>query len=244
MQAVLYHHGAPHARGLLKLESRERAARLKLPAAAREQLTIALSMIDAIDLQLAPFDLALRAYARKQPGCRTLTDEIYGTGELTSVTILPELGDTRHRRLTTSEDRSMTPAASRPPVGITAMHRTAVAQAMHPGIMACSPTAQIEEVAQIMTGGRVDCVTVVDHASDHSPVVSGVVSDIDLLMWATGGDTHLPTGVRRNPLGAGRGPSPRQHGEENAKLVDSVRQLRAALEALTRGNGELQRKLL
>jgi transposase len=95
MQAVLYHHGAPHARGLLKLENRERVAALKLPDAAREQLTVALSMIDAIDLQLAPFDAALRAYARKQPGCRTLIDEIYGIGELTSITILPELGDTR-----------------------------------------------------------------------------------------------------------------------------------------------------
>ena len=52
-------------------------------------------MIDAIDLQLAPFDLSLRAYARKQTGCRTLTEEIYGIGELTSVTILAELGDTR-----------------------------------------------------------------------------------------------------------------------------------------------------
>jgi transposase len=33
--------------------------------------------------------------ARKQPGCRTLIDEIYGIGELTSVTILAELGDAR-----------------------------------------------------------------------------------------------------------------------------------------------------
>ena len=95
MQAVLFHHGAPHARGLLKLANRERVAALKLPAAAREQLTIALHMIDAIDVQLSPFDLSLREYARKQPGCRTLTDEIYGIGELTSVTILAELGDTR-----------------------------------------------------------------------------------------------------------------------------------------------------
>jgi transposase len=95
MQAVLFHHGAPHARGLLKLANRERVAALKLPAAAREQLTIALHMIDAIDVQLGPFDLSLREYARKQPGCRTLTDEIYGIGELTAVTILAELGDTR-----------------------------------------------------------------------------------------------------------------------------------------------------
>ena len=31
----------------------------------------------------------------QQPGCRTLIDEIYGIGPLTSVTILAELGDTR-----------------------------------------------------------------------------------------------------------------------------------------------------
>ena len=95
MQAVLFHHGAPHSRGLLKLENRERVAALKLPAAAREQLTIALQMIDAIDLQLGPFDLSLREYARKQVGCHALSDEIYGIGELTAVTILAELGDTR-----------------------------------------------------------------------------------------------------------------------------------------------------
>jgi len=52
-------------------------------------------MIDAIELQLGPLDLDLRAYARKQPGCRALTEQIYGIGPLTSVTILAELGDTR-----------------------------------------------------------------------------------------------------------------------------------------------------
>jgi transposase len=38
MQAVLYHHGVPQARGLLKLEQRDRIAALALPAAAHEQL--------------------------------------------------------------------------------------------------------------------------------------------------------------------------------------------------------------
>jgi transposase len=95
MQAVLFHHGCPHSRKLLTLANRERIAALKLPAAACEQLTIALQMIDAIDLQLGPFDLSLRAYARQQTGCRTPIDQIYGIGELTSVTILAELGDTR-----------------------------------------------------------------------------------------------------------------------------------------------------
>jgi transposase len=95
MHAVLYHHGCPQTRKLLTLENREWIAALKLPAAAREQLTIALEMIDALDIQLGPFDLSLREYARKQTGCRTLIEKIYGVGELTSVTILAELGETR-----------------------------------------------------------------------------------------------------------------------------------------------------
>jgi transposase len=68
---------------------------LTLPGAAREQLTIALEMIDAIEVQIGPVDLALRAYARQHPGCRALIDQIYGIGPLTSVAIIAELGDTR-----------------------------------------------------------------------------------------------------------------------------------------------------
>ena len=95
MHAVLYHHGCPNTRKLLTLANREWIAGLTLPAAAREQLAIALEMIDAIEIQLGPVDLALRGYARQQLGCRTLIDQIYGIGELTSVTILAELGDPR-----------------------------------------------------------------------------------------------------------------------------------------------------
>jgi transposase len=95
MQAVLYHHGCPQQRNLLTREKRAWLASLELPAAAREQLTIALCMIDVIDTQLVPFDQDLRAWARQQTGCRALIDQLYGVGELTSVTILAELGDTR-----------------------------------------------------------------------------------------------------------------------------------------------------
>ena len=92
---MLYHHGFPQQRNLLTLEKRAWIAGLKLPAAAREQLTISLQIIDALDLQLVPFDHELRAYARKQIGCRALIDQIYGIGELTAITILAELGDPR-----------------------------------------------------------------------------------------------------------------------------------------------------
>ena len=95
MQAVLYHHGFPQQRNLLTLERREWIAGLTLPAAAREQLTVSLQIIDAIDTQLVPFDRDLCAYARKQPGCRAMIDQVYGIGALTGVTILAELGDTR-----------------------------------------------------------------------------------------------------------------------------------------------------
>ena len=95
MHAVLYHHGLRQQRNLLTLERRNWLASLKLPAAAREQLQISLEMIDAIDLQLVPFDDQLRAYSRRQAGCRALISGIYGVGELTGVTILAELGEAR-----------------------------------------------------------------------------------------------------------------------------------------------------
>jgi transposase len=95
IQAVLYHHGFPQRRGLLTLEQRRWLTALKLSSAARQQIDVALEMIDALDIQLAPFDLQLRSYARKQTGCRALIDAPYGVGELTAVTILAELGDAR-----------------------------------------------------------------------------------------------------------------------------------------------------
>jgi transposase len=102
IQAVLYHHGIPQRRGLLSLERREWLAGLKLPSAACEQIQVGLEVIDALDIQLAPFDLKLRAYARRQAGCRALIEALYGVGELTGVTILAELGDAR--RFASSRD--------------------------------------------------------------------------------------------------------------------------------------------
>jgi transposase len=95
IHSVLYHHGVPQRRNLLTVEKRDWLAELKLPAAAREQIDVALAIIDALDIQLAPLDRELRGYASKQAGCRALVDAIYGIGGLTSVTILAELGDAR-----------------------------------------------------------------------------------------------------------------------------------------------------
>jgi transposase len=94
IQAVLYHHGCPQRRDLMTGEGRQWLAAQQLPVTAREQVTVALSVIDALDCQLAPLTKELRSYARRQPGCRALMGH-FGVGEVTAVTILAELGDAR-----------------------------------------------------------------------------------------------------------------------------------------------------
>jgi transposase len=94
IQAVLYHHGLPQRRDLLTRENRAWVEQAALPETAREQVTVALAMIDALDVPIAPIDRELRAYARRQAGCRALMGH-YGIGCLTAVTILAELGDCR-----------------------------------------------------------------------------------------------------------------------------------------------------
>jgi len=95
IQAVLYHHGCPQRRQLMKGDGRDWLASLALPAVARQQLTVSLQMTDSLDVLLAPLTKELRDYARRQTGCRALSDSYYGIGELCAVTILAELGDCR-----------------------------------------------------------------------------------------------------------------------------------------------------
>jgi transposase len=92
IQAILYHHGCPQRRALMTGDGREWLTSQPLPGAAREQVTVALAMIDGIDRQMAPLDKDLRAYARRQAGCQALMAH-YGIGPLVAVTILAELGD-------------------------------------------------------------------------------------------------------------------------------------------------------
>lgn len=94
IQAQLYHHGVSRRRQLLTAERRDWLEQLELPDAARRQIEVALTLIDAVDGQLRPLDRELRALARRQPGCRALMAQ-YGVGEITSVAILAELGDCR-----------------------------------------------------------------------------------------------------------------------------------------------------
>jgi transposase len=101
IQAVLYHHGCPQRGNILTNDGRAWLAAQPLSAAAHEQITIALSVIDALEVQISPLEKELRTFARRQAGCKTLMTQ-FGVGELTAVTILAELGDAR--RFSSSRD--------------------------------------------------------------------------------------------------------------------------------------------
>ena len=92
IQSVLCHHGCPRRGDLINRGGLTWLATLPLPGCAREQVTVALAMIDALERQLAPLDKELYRYACRQPGCKALMRH-YGIGKLTSATILAELGD-------------------------------------------------------------------------------------------------------------------------------------------------------
>jgi transposase len=94
IHAQLFHNGYPQERNLLAKDRRAHLERLELPPSARKMVDHALSMIDHINEELAPIEEELRSYARRQAGWRALMGH-YGIGELTSVAILSELGDSR-----------------------------------------------------------------------------------------------------------------------------------------------------
>ncbi len=94
IHAQLFHQGFPQERNLLAKERRSRLEGLELPEAARKTIELALRMIEHINEELKPIEDELRSFARRQAGCKALMGH-YGIGELTSVAILAELGDTR-----------------------------------------------------------------------------------------------------------------------------------------------------
>jgi CBS domain-containing protein len=54
---------------------------------------------------------------------------------------------------------------------------------MTPGIVRCSPSASLREVAALMTERRIHCVVVADERDESS--MWGVISDLDLVAAAT-----------------------------------------------------------
>ena len=94
IHAQLFHNGHPQERNLLAADRRSPLEKLELPEAARKVVDLSLAMIEHINEELEPIEAELKAYARSQAGCRALMEH-YGVGELISVAMLAELGDTR-----------------------------------------------------------------------------------------------------------------------------------------------------
>jgi transposase len=102
IHAQLFHQGMPAGLRLRTQAGREALRRAELSPAGRELVALGLRMVDALDLELAPLDRELRAFARRQPGCRALMERLYGVGPVTATAILAELGDAG--RFSSSDD--------------------------------------------------------------------------------------------------------------------------------------------
>jgi transposase len=94
IHAQLFHNGYPQISNLDSMEGCAHLEDMELPAAARKVVDLSLAMMEHINEELGPIEKELRAYARSQAGCKALMAH-YGVGELTSVALLSELGDTR-----------------------------------------------------------------------------------------------------------------------------------------------------
>ena len=93
IRATLYHHGISGSpEHLSSLAGREFLAEQVLPIDVTERITIALEMIDLLEIQIARIETEIRKLARRQAGCKALMT-LYGMGELTSLITLTELGD-------------------------------------------------------------------------------------------------------------------------------------------------------
>jgi transposase len=98
LQAQLFHQGVPAEIRLRTSEGRAALAAAGLSPAGGQLVALGLRMLDALDRELQPLDRRLRAFARRQPGCRALIARLYGVGALLAPAILAELGDCRRFR--------------------------------------------------------------------------------------------------------------------------------------------------
>jgi transposase len=114
IHAVLFHHGVKLTVARLDgRDARDRLIALDLTPSARQQIEVALAMVEHVNAQLTPLDRELKAFARQQPGCRALMRH-YGIGPQVACAILAELGDARRFSSSpcTSPTRSAAPATS------------------------------------------------------------------------------------------------------------------------------------
>jgi transposase len=98
LQAQLFHQGVPPGLKPRTIDGRGELAALDLSPAGRELVELCTRMLDQLDRELVPIDHTLADFARRQPGCRALTAQLYGVGAVTATAILAELGDARRFR--------------------------------------------------------------------------------------------------------------------------------------------------
>jgi len=99
IHATLFHHGVPSQAGRLS-DPRARALLehgqdIGLSPAGAQAVAVALRRIDDLDAEITPVRRQIAAFARRQPGCRALQDELYGVGTLVAAIIWAFLGDAR-----------------------------------------------------------------------------------------------------------------------------------------------------
>jgi transposase len=100
IHATLFHQGVPGMAGRLSdPQARTRlataAAELGLSPAGAQAVQAAVRMIDRLEAELAPLRAQIAAFARRQPGCKALRQELYGAGPVVSAVVWAFMGDTR-----------------------------------------------------------------------------------------------------------------------------------------------------
>jgi CBS domain-containing protein len=82
------------------------------------------------------------------------------------------------------------------------LEHATVSDAMHPGILACSPDASLSEVARMMATHHVHCVAVIGISHEDPPCgVWSMISDLDLVRAGIGdSETLSARAIAQQPL--------------------------------------------
>jgi transposase len=100
IHATLFHQGVPSLAGRLgEPPARARLAtgpaEMGLSPAGAQAVSVALGRMEDLEAQLGPLRAQITAFARRQPGCKTLQHELFGVGPLVAAIVWAFLGDTR-----------------------------------------------------------------------------------------------------------------------------------------------------
>ena len=99
IHATLFHQGVPSLAGQLsdsEIRARLAGEGIEIGCLLQAQaVQVALQMLDRLEAELAPVHARIRAFARRQPGCKALARELYGVGPLVAAITWAFLGDTR-----------------------------------------------------------------------------------------------------------------------------------------------------